>query len=191
MTKIQKISSYLIGAFNGLLIAIPLIPVLQWFFMEVKTTDVSAAINFFGFLEREVGTPEGVVNLSTVTWTVPLKFLGLSADIFSLVPFFLGLFCLKSIFRNYQRGEIFTLINAMHYRRLGWLFFLDALVIKSISHSLLVLAVTLTNPPGHRYLTLEFGTPNLKALFCGVLVLVISWVMGEANKLHDDQKFTI
>jgi hypothetical protein len=108
-----------------------------------------------------------------------------------LLPFLLSLLVLKSIFKNYQQGEIFSTANALHYKKLGWLFFLDALLIKSLSNTLLVLAVTLTNPPGHRWITISYGTPNLKALFCGMLVIIISWVMLEASKLHDDQQFTI
>lgn len=191
MDRIQKVSSYLLIVFNVLLIALPLLALIQWLFMEVKTSDVSSFINFFGLLERTVQTPEGIVNLSTIQWTPLLKILGFSADILNLIPLILSLFVLKSIFRNYQKGEIFSTANATQYRRIGWLFVLDALLIKSLSNTLLVLAVTLTNPPGHRYITVSFGAPNMTALFCGILVIVISWVMLEASKLHDDQQFTI
>lgn len=191
MDRIQKVSSYLLIVFNILLIALPLLVFIQWFFMEVKTSDVSPFINFFGLLERTVPTPEGIVNLSTIPWTPLLKFLGFSADILNLIPLILSLFVLKFIFKNYQKGEVFSTANAMQYRRLGWLFVLNALFIKSLSNTFLVLAVTLTNPPGHRYITVSFGTPNMTALFCGILVIVISWVMLEASKLHDDQQFTI
>lgn len=47
------------------------------------------------------------------------------------------------------------------------------------------------NPPGHRYLSISFGTPNLSSLFYGVLVIVVSWVMREASELHDEHTFTI
>ncbi|GAO97677.1 hypothetical protein Cva_00313 [Caedimonas varicaedens] len=191
MDRIQKVSSYLLIIFNVLLIALPLLIILQWIFIETKITDVGSVINFFGTFERTIQTPEGFVNLSTIHWTPPLKILGLSSDILGLLPLLLSLFVLKSIFRNYQQGEIFSTANATHYRSLGWLFFLDALLIKSLSNTLLVLAVTFTNPPGHRYLTVSFGTPNMKPLFCGILVIVISWVMLEASKLQDEQKFTI
>jgi len=191
MDRIQKVSSYLLIVFNILLIALPLLAILQWLFMEVKTSDVSSFINFFGLLERTMETPEGIVNLSTVHWTPLLKILGFSADILKLLPIILSLFVLKSIFRNYQKGEVFSRANATLYRRIGGLFVLNALLIKSLSHTLLVLAVTLTNPPGHHWIQIHFGTPNMTALFCGILVIVISWVMLEASKLHDDQQLTI
>lgn len=191
MNKIQKVSAFLLVIFNVLLISIPLLIVIQWVFIEVKVMDVPDAINFFGLLEKTIQTPEGYINLSSVHWTPYLKILGFGADILGLLPFILSLFVLKSIFINYRKGEIFSSSNAIHYKRLGWLFLLNALIIKSLSNTLMVLAVTVTNPPGHRYITIQFGTPNLNALFFGVLVIVISWVMLEASKLHDDQKFTI
>jgi hypothetical protein len=191
MDRIQKVSSYLLIVFNVLLIALPLLAIIQWLFIELKISDVPSFINFFGLLERTVQTPEGIVNLSTIHWTPLLKILGFSADILNLIPLILSLFVLKSIFRNYQKGEIFSMANATQYRRLGWLFLLDALLIKSLSNTLLVLAVTLTNPPGHRYITVSFGTPNMTALFCGILVIVISWVMLEGYKLQEEQKLTV
>ncbi len=193
MSKIQKISAYLLVAFNVLLISTPLLIVIQVLFIEAEITDadVTAAINFFGLLEKMIQTPEGYVNLSMVPWTPFSNFLRFISEILGLLPFMLSLLVLKSIFRNYQKGEIFSTTNAIHYKKLGWLFFIDALIVKSLSHTLMVLAVTLTNPPGHRYITVHFGTPNLKALFYGVLLIVVSWVMLEASKLHDEQKFTI
>lgn len=191
MDKIKKVSFHMVRAFNILLIAIPLILLLQWLFISIKTTELSPFINFFGLFEKEVSTPEGLVNLSNVVWTLPLKTLGFFAELIGLMPFLISLFILKSIFNDYQQGTIFSVANAQKYKNLGWISFIDALIIKSCSNSLLVLAVTLTNPPGHRYLTLAFGIPNLKALFLGALLIIISWVMLEASKIYDEQKFTI
>ena len=191
MNKIQKMSDYLLITFNVLLISVPLLVLIQWFFIELKTADIHPLINFFGLFERAIQTPEGFVNLSAVSWTFWSKLLGLCADVIGLLPFLTSLFFLKKIFKNYQKGEIFSTTNAIHYKKCGWLFFLDALIVKSFSHTLMVLAVTITNAPGHRYINIHFGTPNLEALFMGVLVIVISWVMLEARKLHDEQRFTI
>ncbi len=191
MNKIQKTSTFLLVIFNVLLMSTPLLIVLQWIFVEAKITDIPTIINFLGVLEKTIQTPEGYINLNTVPWTNFSKLLGFSADILSILPFVLSLFVLKTIFKNYQKGKIFTALNAINYKKLGWLFLADALIIKSLSHTLMVLAITLTNPPGHRYINVHFGTPNLEALFVGTLLVIISWVMLEASKLHDEQKFTI
>ena len=175
MNKIKKVSCHMVKVFNILLIANPLILLLQWLCL----------------FKTEISTPEGLVNLSNVAWTLPLKTLGFFAGLIGLMPFLISLFILKSIFNDYQQGKIFSVANAQKYKKLGWISFIDALIIKSCSNSLFVLAVTLTNPPGHRYLTFGFGTQNLKALFLGALLIIISWVMLEASKIYDEQKFTI
>ncbi|MBX9976811.1 MAG: DUF2975 domain-containing protein [Alphaproteobacteria bacterium] len=191
MTPIQKVSRLLLTLFNILIVGLPLLTVTRWFFIETKITDVSPFLNFFGLFEQVIQTPEGFVNVSTVPWSALTKFIGFSSDIMALLPLIFGLFVLKALFRNYQKGEIFSTTNARHYRILGALFFLDALLIKMLSNTLIILAVTLNNAPGHRCLNIQFGTPNMEMLFCGILVMVISWVMLEASKLHDDQKFII
>jgi hypothetical protein len=154
---------------------------IQWIFISTKTSG-------FG---KTIQTPEGYINLSNVSWTPMLQLLGFSADMVGILPFLISLFVLKAIFKNYQDGEVFSVRNAILYRRLGTLFLIDALLIKSLSQTLMVLAVTFTSPPGHRYLSVSFGMPNLTSLFYGILVIIVSWVMLEASKLHDEQKFTI
>jgi len=93
-------------------------------------------------------------------------------------------------FSIYLSVMIFYLLNKLKWV-LRWISFIDDLIIKSCNNSLLVLAVTLTNSPGHHYFTLAFGTPNLKTLFLGALLIIISWVMLKASKIYDQQKFTI
>lgn len=191
MSRIQKISSYLLVVFNILIVMILLFLAVQWIFISLKTTDVSNVINFFGMLEKTIQTPEGYVNLSNISWTPLLKLFGFCADLIAALPFLISLFLLKKLFVHYRDGEIFTKSNAILYRKLGVLYLIDALFIKSFSQTLMILAVTMTNPPGSRYLSISFGTPNLSSLFYGVLIIIVSWVMLEANKLHDEHKFTI
>ncbi|MBA3815066.1 MAG: DUF2975 domain-containing protein [Parachlamydiaceae bacterium] len=188
MDKIQRVSRYLINVFNTLLVYLPVSVVIQWLFIE---SDLIKNLIGEGFLQKPISTPEGYVNLSTIHWSLLSKATGFLAQSIGLLPFFLCLFVLKSIFLNYQRGDVFSTINARNYRYLGWLFFLNALLAQPLSNLMVVLAVTLANPPGHRYISLSFGSPNIEALFCGMLVIVISWVMLEASKLHDEQQFTV
>ena len=182
MSKIQKISNYLLMVFNVLLIVIPLFVVLQWLLIDTHTIKILLESVL---LHAPISTPEGYVDLSTVKWTLFTKTIGFCASILSLIPVYLSLFALKSTFKNYQQGSIFSLVNAKHYQYLGWLFLLNALFAKPISDMLMVIAVTLSNLPGHRYISISFGIPNLEAVFCGILLIVISWVMLEASKIHD------
>jgi hypothetical protein len=188
MTRIQKVSTYLIAAFNLLLITLPLFALIFWLFMDYGP--INKAVSEGLFL-NPVSTPEGVVNLSTIKWTPLPRFLGLTANLVGLLPILLGLLVLKPVFRNYTKGEIFNAYNARHYKYLGWLFFLDAIITKPLSDMLMILAVTLMNPPGHRFISVSFGTVNIEALFCGLLILVISWVMLEGYKLQEEQKYIV
>ncbi len=188
MHKIQKISSRLLVVFNILLLWLPLSILTKWIFID------NSLIKYLlsqGVMGNSIHTPEGYVSLSTMNWTLLSKALGFSAEALGLLPLFLSLFTLKSIFKNYHKGEIFSTVNAAYYRYLGWLFFLNAIFVKPISDCGMGLAVTVHNPPGHRYLIFNFGTPNMEAIFCGSLLIVISWVMLEASKLKDEQQFTI
>lgn len=85
MNRIQKISSYLLAVFNILIVMIPLFLTVQWIFISLKTADVSNVISFFGMLKKTIQTPEGYVNLSSVSWTPLLKLLGFCADLIGAI----------------------------------------------------------------------------------------------------------
>lgn len=191
MNKIQKVSSYLLCTFNFLIVFIPLFLALQWILISFKGADQSYILKILAIQGKIIETPEGYVNLSTVAWVPLLKLLGFCAEFIGVLPLLIGLFFLKKLFINYRNSEFFTQKNAALYRKLGLLYLINALLIKPLSLALMVVTVTITNPPGHRYLSLSFGMPNLTSLFYGALVIIISWVMLEASKLHDEHKFTI
>ena len=68
---------------------------------------------------------------------------------------------------------------------------LNAVLVRPLAEMLMVLAATLSKPPGHRYLFFGFGTPNIKDIFMGLLIITISWVMAEGYKLQQDQQLTV
>lgn len=187
MNRIQKVSSYILVIFTVLIIALPIIEILKWIFIE---TDFVKNLPWPDFVPTII-TPEGPVDLRNVQWTTRSKMIGFIASLISLAPVYVSFFALSSIFKNYKVGDIFTSVNVRQYRLIGWLFFLNALLIKPLSEMLMIISVTLLNPPGHRYISIGFGTPNLESLFYGAILIVISWVMLEATKLREDQDFTI
>ena len=183
MIKIQKVSRLFIQLFNLLIFILPLVLLLRWLVID---SDL-----FKNYSQEYIITPEGIIKLSNVKWSLTTKFIGFLAEILNVLPVYLSLFILKSIFSNYKNELIFVKENAIFYKYLGCLFFIYAIVSQPLYHLLMILAATISNPPGHRYISLNFGTPNLEALFCGALVLMISWVMLEANKIYDDQQYTV
>jgi hypothetical protein len=188
MHNIQKVSSYLIWIFNALLIIFPLCLIAQWTLFDWAPYKKLVAQDF---ISNTIKTPEGFVDLTKINFT-PLSWsIGFLGGFVNFVPLFLGLLVLKHLFQNYRKGNIFSCENVQKYKYLGWLFFLDGLVAKPICDMLLTLSATLSNPPGHRYISINFGTPNLEVLFCGFLVILISWIMAEGYKLLEDQSLTI
>ncbi len=177
--------------------ALPLLSLILWSFTELNTKGSGATFGFVVryFLEsiqKDIcTTPEAYATLKSIHWTPALRLFGFSANMIGMLPVLLGLGVLRTIFKNYANGEIFTLKNALLYRQLGFLCLLDGALTSWLSETLLGLAVTLTNPPGQRVLSVSFGTQNMPALFYGAIVILVSWVMIEASKLQDDQKFTI
>lgn len=184
MHHIQKTSSYLVSLFKFLLICLPLYIFIQWIFIHLD-------FGMWSFLNQNIETPEGFVKLSKIQWTPILQFLGCVSEFIGRLPFFVSLWFLIGIFQNYKKGKIFNYENALLYRKIGWVCFFDALFIKSLSKTLLILTVTFTNPPGHRYITISFGTPNLTAIFYGMIVIVISWVMLEACKISEENELIV
>src|SRR3990167_5455251 len=71
MSRIQKVSSYLLAIFNFLLIVLPLFSLSIWLFMDVEPIKSLIAE---GLLFSPVETPEGTINISTIKWTHLSKF---------------------------------------------------------------------------------------------------------------------
>lgn len=127
-----------------------------------------------------------------ISWSFSLKMLGLSADLIGHLPFWVGLLAPKQILNNYQEGMIFTDANARCYQYVGWLFLINAILIKPLSDMLMVLLATINNPPGQRIISIGcFSNANGEDIFMGSFVMIVAWVMLEANKLKEEQLLVI
>ncbi|MBX9620855.1 MAG: DUF2975 domain-containing protein [Alphaproteobacteria bacterium] len=188
MQRIQKVSTYLIWVFNFLLITYPLFIASRWFLIDWEPFKNLVRE---GLIFTPIAVPEGSVNLADVAFTPLTKMIWLTGNLIGFAPLFLGLLILKTLFTNYKSGIIFSLQNAEKYKYIGGLFLINAFLTAPLSQMFDVLTVTLSNPPGHRYITLSFGTPNIEAIFCGILILCISWVMAEGYKLQEEQSLII
>lgn len=189
MEKIQKISRYTLNAISLFIVMLPLIEVLMGAFVD---SPFVKSLRESNMVTRNIEIPQGsTLDLNTVHWTPLTKGMTVLAHLFALLPALMGLFLLRGILKRYVDGDIFNTQNAKGYNHIAWLFFIKAILIKPLSASLEVMAATWFNPPRQFLITISFGTPNLELLFYGVLVIVVSWVMLEASKIHDEQKFVI
>jgi hypothetical protein len=189
MHHIQKVSTYFIWLFNLLLIVIPVLALSYWVLLDWEPFRYLTLQGLFS--DNPIITPEGPVKLSHLKLTPLSLSIGILGSLLYSLPIFLGVLVLKHLFQNYKKGVIFSPKNVKNYKYLGWILFLDALFVKPIGNMLLILAATLSNAPGHRYISISFGTPSLESIFYGLLIIVISWIMAEGYKLQEEQNLTI
>lgn len=101
-----------------------------------------------------------------------------------------ALMVLIRLFRNYERGEIFSLENAMSYQKLGYSLFYW--VFGSVIYgSLMSVILSFNNPPGERIFEISFVGMDFLTLILGIIILIISWVMKEGYILADEHSQTI
>jgi hypothetical protein len=118
------------------------------------------------------------------------RFLAFLVDMISGGVIMYGLRKLEGLFGLYENGIIFTEQNVKYFRSLGRVLIVWV-VSDVVRNSLLSIVLTLDNPPGHRVITVGFGSADFTAIFVGIVVLIISWVMDEGRKIQEDQALII
>lgn len=187
--QVQKISQIFLFIFRTLLISIPILIILQWFFIDVAI--VHSWVKLFGFFDPITLNGLDPVGIADHLFSWQERWLGFIGTIIGLSPFLLAFVLLNSIFKNYCANNIFSLENAKYYQRLGYIFFYNSLIANPLCQALLTAAATLSNPPGQKQITIAFGMINLESLFCGAIIIVIARVMYMGNKLQEEQRLVI
>ncbi len=188
MEKIQKLSRTLKMTFWFLSFGVPIFICLQWLLIDWQP--VKALVQT-GMILKPIVTPEGLVNMAETELSTIAKKWALFSNLLGAAPYILGYILLHRLFNNYSQGRIFTTDNPVIYKKLGRLILLNGILIIPLKEGLMVAAATHTFPPGHRYITLSFGTPNLEVILCGLLVIVIAWVMKEGQALQEENQLTV
>lgn len=93
---------------------------------------------------------------------------------------------LRRLFGLYRDGAYFSAANVACFRQLGWTA-IGWVAAQFVFGGVLSVALTANNGPGERVLALTAKGADVTALFAGVVLLVISWVMDEARRLDEDQ----
>jgi hypothetical protein len=112
----------------------------------------------------------------------------LLAFIVQLIPngvIIYGFIKLRSLFVLYEKAIFFSKDNVACFRGIGKAFIIW--VMADIIMSQALLSVVLTAQEDPCILTAGVGSGNLKAMFVGVVVLVISWTMDEGRKIKEEQ----
>lgn len=118
------------------------------------------------------------------------RFLAFLADMIPLGVMIYGLRKLEGLFRLYEHGLIFTEQHVRYFRSLG-----RTLIVwvgcDVVRNSLLSMVLTLDKPPGQRVITVGLGSADFAAIFVGIVVLIISWVMDEGRKIQEEQALIV
>lgn len=189
MEKIAKISKIFKILFITAFFLVPVASLCFWLFIN----DIPKHLLQGGpiSLASPIQTPEGWFYFGERPLSLLSRGLGFLSSFFYDTAMMLGLYYLIRLFSLYEKGAIFTSENVKAYKILGYTLFSYALFIKPIAEGIMVTAVTFSNPPGHRYFSIGFGTPNVGYIMIGALIILISWVMNEGKKLQEEQSYTI
>jgi hypothetical protein len=119
-----------------------------------------------------------------------IRLLAAVTEMIPMAAMIYGLLKLKDLFGLYESGFIFTDRNVACFRSLGRAL-IAWVICNVVKNSLLSVVLTLPNPPGHRVVTLGLYSADFTAIFVGIVILFIAWVMDEARKLQEDQALII
>jgi hypothetical protein len=95
---------------------------------------------------------------------------------------------LARLFQLYEQGKIFTIQHVTLFKHLG-LLLLSLVPARVISQSLFSIVLSFETQQGK--VTVSFSSDEVTSLLIGGVVLLISWVMEEAQQLQNDHDLTI
>ncbi len=178
MNKIKKMSAIFKFLFYGLLIAYPILVILYWI----------APLSFIN-TGVTLGIPMGTKILHTLSGTE--KLLGF---LISLIPNLITIaiiYCLARLFSAYEQGKIFVLTSTRYLKRAGILMLVNNLIAPLLIQPLVQGDITSHNPAGQRYIDISLTSQDLYIIFVSLLIILISWIMAEACKIHAEQQLTV
>lgn len=171
-TRIRRLARPMALLATLALVAIPLglfAALLGGFFDETRLRD------HFG----HVTLPE---TIGTLGWGVSY-----GVGVVSVGLGLLALWHMRTLFILYAHGEILGKDAALAIRRIG-LTLLGLAVFSVLGHTLIILALTADNPPGHRSLSVGISTNEVFLFFASGLLVAIGWAMVEATRIADENR---
>lgn len=114
-------------------------------------------------------------------------FLLMAVFLAQTVPLVAGLFSLRLAFREIARHETIGIEAARWLRRSGIAFFINALV-ALICRPVASLILSIDMPPGQRFVTIGFGTPELLTLLVSGVLVMFGHLMTVAAQIEDENK---
>lgn len=171
---IQRVSQKYQVLLSVLIVSVPIIAFLYWFFFNHLPNGLLADLPI----------------LPTQEFSALQLVLGFLVSLLPMSVALYGLITLKGLFQLYARGIIFSAKNVTYFHRLGHTF-IAWVIASALFTPLISMVITFNSAVGERTLVAKFGIMDLFALLVAGIFLVIAWVMNEGQKIEDEQAHTI
>ncbi len=173
-TKAKILSLRFCFLLKGLMFFIPLFAILYWTYFS-----------FFSSMGIQVSnTPIDMM------FATPLsRALALGATALPVSNMILFLYLLHSLFSNFSKGIVFSILNVNIYRNIGFTLFALAMT-ENLFDSLITSIMTFQRPEG---MMTSFGVDTSQIIYIviGGLIWLTSYVMHDAYHLDAESRYTI
>lgn len=187
MDRIKRVSLFFRVIFQVLIVVMPIVFVVSWLIHQGSMSIGGVTASFIPSQYTVTGAEGGVLAHPLNALEI---FMGMAV---SAIPLFIELYIvamLVRLFRLYEKGEIFSINNVHCIRNMGYGLLLYQFV-NPVCEALMGFILTWRNLPGHRFASISLDQTNVGILFIAFFMILISWVMAEGCRLHEDQQLTI
>ena len=171
--RIARVSARLRAVTTLLMIALPVVLALCW-----------ALMNQLPFVSGQLPVPmKGDLPMAS-------RVLGFLA---SMLPGGVAIYALsrlRRLFDLYAHGVIFRAANVDCFRQLGWSLFAWAGA-GFLFNTLAGFILTYHWKPGTRWLLIGVDGQDLLAVFMGLVVITVAWVMDQGRRINEEQELFV
>jgi len=139
----------------------------------------------FGYFEPFIRSQMGLP--ATTTITPDSKFLAAIVTFLRLGIGVLGLFFLRRTFLEGAAGRSFSAISVNSFSHFAWAA-LAYVIAAPIERTLTILVLTMGNREGERMVSISVGTPDIYAVFVGLLFVAVAHMFRQGQKLAQENE---
>lgn len=163
----------------GMIVVMPITCALFWFFFNQI---FSSSFVPTSMIPLPVPITEDLNGLT--------RLLAFLTELVPLTALLYGLQKLGELFRHYENGYIFTNKNVSCFRSLGRILIIWV-ICDVVKNPILSMVLTMEKPPGQHVISVGLYSADFIAIFVGIIILIIAWVMDEARLIKEDQSLII
>jgi DUF2975 family protein len=195
INRIKRVSLFFRLVFQIFFVALPILLIFSWIYAPEQLILLTGFIKLNAipatYSGMHVYTAQGIPEKAILhTLTVGEKTLGCLVSAIPIIVEMFILYSLIKLFKLYEKGEIFSMGHVRYIRNIG-LALLIGQIIEPIYQFIMGFVLTLNNPPHHHYAAITLDQTNIGILLTSLLIILISWIMAEGYKLHEEQQLTI